>query len=352
MHTWLTDNPYSDMLYYGFRGVHAPQPMTLLEELDAFTRLRARNRLLWIHSEASYSWGRSGDDLEAAFRSYLRSLERWSRKRGRLVWTIHDEGLHLNDPDPRRIEAIRDKLRQMADCVHVHSEAAKAVVVREFGIDPELVIVVPHPSYAPLYAVPPTRNDESAAQGSRRRLLCFGHVKAYKNYPALAAALERLGPGSFARLTIAGKRSRGVDLPEDDYRRTVDLDLRLRFIADEEVPRLFGDADFMVLPYTESLTSGAAALSMGFGLPVIAPDLGGMRQAVPEGNWPLIYPADEPDALAEALRRARDMSHAEYDQLAQSCCAFGDRIHPERISASLLEALSARGILTPESKPH
>jgi len=342
IHVWIPDNPYSDMLYRKFDGALAPEPMTYVEELDAFTRLPARRRLLWIHSEASYSWGRTGDDLAAAHQTYLASLKRWSSNGGKLVWTVHDTGLHLNDPDPGRIQSIREKLRDVADCVHVHSEAAKGVVVRDFGVAAERIVVVPHPSYAPLYSkADPARHQPTGL----RRLLCFGNVKAYKNYDGLAAAIEALGPGSFERMTIAGKSDGTVVLPAENYRRSVDLDLRLRFIPDEEVPQLFGDADFRVLPYTESLTSGAAALSMGFGVPVIAPDLGGMREAVPEANRPLIYAPDDPDGLKKALRRARDMTPDEYDRLAVQCQAFGAAIHPDRISAALIGILSERRIL-------
>lgn len=347
VHVWIPNQPYSELLYSEFLGTLKPQPMTLLEELDAFTRLTSKDRVLWIHSEASYSWGREGPLLDQSYRSFLGSLERWSRKKGRLVWTIHDDGLHLNDPDPHRIQTIRTKLREMAECFHVHSEAAKRVAIDSFGAPADKVIVVPCPTYAPIYlglAGRPKRA-EQLVRAAKRNLLSFGNVKAYKNYDALAESLEKLGSGSFARLTIAGMVSGNVELPEESYRRNLELDLRLRFVDEEEIAPLFNDAHFLVLPYTESLTSAAAALSMGFGIPVIAPDLGGMRESVPKENWPLIYPADDPEGLTKALQNARDMSVAEYEALEQSCLSFGKDIYPARISARLIQSLSERGII-------
>lgn len=350
VHVWIQGNPYSELLYRAFRNRWAPQQMTLLEELDAFTRLSANGRLLWIHSEASYSWGRSGNELAKAHCSYLSSLGRWSAKKGRVIWTVHDDGLHLNDPNPQRVRAIREKLCQIADCVHVHSEAAKMLVMQKFQINPDRIIVIRHPSYAPRYEQV-TRDRAAHADSDydgARHLLCFGHVKAYKNYEALADALNQLGAGSFARLTIAGQPSGDVILPDESYRRNLELDLRLRFIPDEEVAQLFAAAHFLVLPYTESLTSGAAALSMGFGVPVIAPALGGMREAVPPENWPLIYDIEEPDGLACALRLARDMSAIEYRALVDRCMAFGEEIHPDRISSELIHVLAEHGIVLSE----
>lgn len=344
VYTWITENPYSAMLYAQFRGSSAPLAMTDLRELETFTNLPVGRRLLWIHSEASYSWGRTTDEqLNASHSSFVDSLDRWSAKGGRLVWTVHDDGLHLNDPDPSRIRDIRSKLCQIADCVHVHSEAAKALVMRDWEVEGERVIVVRHPSYAPLY--PASASGIAAIDSAtRRRLLCFGHIKPYKDYQGLSAALDTLGPGSFEALTIAGKLAGGVTLPEQTYRRNLDLELRLGFIPDELVPTIFASTHFLVLPYTESLTSGAAALAMGFGVPVIAPALGGMREAVPKECLPLLYDPVDADGLTGALRIARDMSPETYRNITNSCRAFGAEIHPERISGKLRRFLSESGI--------
>lgn len=344
VYTWITENPYSEMLYTQFSGADAPLAMTDLRELEIFTKLPVGGRLLWIHSEASYSWGRTTDEqLKASYRSYLNSLERWSVKGGRLVWTVHDDGLHLNDPDESRIRDLRLKLCQIADLVHVHSEAAKALVIQNWGVAGERVIVVRHPSYAPLYPSPAS-SSTVIDQATRRRLLCFGHIKRYKDYEGLGAALDALGPGSFESLTIAGKMSCDMTLPEETYRRNLDLELRLGFIPDELVSTFFSNTHFLVLPYTNSLTSGAAALAMGFGVPVIAPALGGMREAVPKECLPLLYDPVNVDGLTRALRIARDMSSETYREIAQSCRAFGSEIHPERISGYLRHILSENGI--------
>jgi glycosyltransferase involved in cell wall biosynthesis len=332
------------MLYTKFRGTAAPLAMTNLQELDTFCSLPAHRRLLWIHFETSYSWGRSTTvDLDASYRSYIGSLRRWSEKNGKLVWTVHDEGLHLNDSEQSRIQDIRARLRDMADCVHVHSEAAKTLVVEKFGVAADRVFIARHPSYAPLYADAKSA-DHIADLARRRRLLCFGQLQPYKDYQGLGTALDTLTPGSFEALTIAGQLNSGVVLPEETYRRNLHLDLQLGFIPDEAVSKLFANAHFLVLPYTESLTSGAAALSMGFGVPVIAPDLGGMREAVPEECLPLIYSPEDPNGLTTALRTARDMTPETYRNLAESCRAFGAAIHPDQISRALRRFLSENGI--------
>lgn len=340
VHHWLVENPYHQMIYSRFEGDMRPAKLTHSVELAAFSRLPAKGRVLWIHSEASYSWTEEGVDLDQSFARYHRALTRWVEKGGMLAWTVHDTGLHLSDDDPKRIAQLRQILCDNAVLVHVHSEAAKAQIAEQFGLDPARIDVVPHPSYAAHYAHDAQRSVEDVA--NPRSLLFFGYLKPYKNFEGLAQALISMGSGSFAKLTVAGRKSTDVDLHSEQLAQAMTLDARLRYIDDAEVPDLFAGAHFLTLPYTESLTSGAAALAMGFGVPVIAADLGGMRESVPVENHKLLYSTQDAGGLAQALQAARDMSVEDYTQLRAACQAFGDAIHPHRVSEKLLNLLTAR----------
>jgi glycosyltransferase involved in cell wall biosynthesis len=85
------------------------------------------------------------------------------------------------------------------------------------------------------------------------------------------------------------------------------VELRNRFIPDEETAQLFLDADVVVLPYIEASQSGVIAISREFGLPVVATGVGGLPEAVRDGETGLIVPTRDPAALAQAiLRLARE----------------------------------------------
>ena len=45
VYTWITENPYSEMIYAQFRGADAPLAMTDLRELETFTKLPPDGRL-------------------------------------------------------------------------------------------------------------------------------------------------------------------------------------------------------------------------------------------------------------------------------------------------------------------
>jgi glycosyltransferase involved in cell wall biosynthesis len=339
VHVWLRDNPYHEMIYRRFSDVEQPEQLTLLDDLEAFVTLPAAGRVLWLHCESSYSWGcRNSSQMAEQFRRYLSCLEAWVSKGGKLIWTMHDTGLHLADNDRSRIEQVRQLLAQSAEFVHVHSSAAARIASSELGVVSDRIVIVPHPTYAAVYDQYPFRR--SVSDGAERRsLLFFGFIKAYKNLDGLAKALLSLPQGSFERLTIAGKKGTDFDLREEELSLKLTCDFRMKYIADEEVPALFGAAHFLVLPYTQSLTSGAAALSLGFGVPIIAPDLGGMREAIPEENHRLLYDPRDERGLQEALKRARDITNSEYSQLRAACEAERGRIHPDRVSAMLLDRL-------------
>jgi glycosyltransferase involved in cell wall biosynthesis len=74
-----------------------------------------------------------------------------------------------------------------------------------------------------------------------------------------------------------------------------------RFIEDGEVARLFLDADLAVLPYLEASQSGVLNLAAAFGMPVVATDVGELRETVESNRIGLVVPPNDPDRLADAI---------------------------------------------------
>jgi glycosyltransferase involved in cell wall biosynthesis len=75
----------------------------------------------------------------------------------------------------------------------------------------------------------------------------------------------------------------------------------VRFIADDEVEIYFKSADILVLPYTQIFQSGLPFLSYSFGLPVIASDVGALREDVVDGINGIVCRSMDPEDLASAL---------------------------------------------------
>jgi D-inositol-3-phosphate glycosyltransferase len=71
---------------------------------------------------------------------------------------------------------------------------------------------------------------------------------------------------------------------------------RIEHVSDEETEVFFKAADIAILPYTDVFQSGVLFLAYAFGLPVIAADVGGLKDEVIEGRTGYIFkPRDSAD---------------------------------------------------------
>ena len=78
---------------------------------------------------------------------------------------------------------------------------------------------------------------------------------------------------------------------------------RIEFIADEDVEIYFKAADVLVLPYREIFQSGVLFLGYNFGLPVIASDVGSLKEEIIQGETGFVCKPNDPDDLARTLER-------------------------------------------------
>ena len=81
------------------------------------------------------------------------------------------------------------------------------------------------------------------------------------------------------------------------------IDLRNRFIPDDEMVSLVKNALFMVCPYTDATQSGVIMSSYAFYRPVVATNVGGLPEMVVNDRYGLIVKERDIDALAEAIKR-------------------------------------------------
>jgi glycosyltransferase involved in cell wall biosynthesis len=112
---------------------------------------------------------------------------------------------------------------------------------------------------------------------------------------------------------VAG-RVFGADSYESKLRSLTQSDSRINlipeFIPDEAIQIYLNACNFFVLPYKDITTSGAAALGLSFGRPIIAPCIASFPEVVtPESG--ILYDTSQPNALTTALRNARTLSCSE-----------------------------------------
>ena len=153
-----------------------------------------------------------------------------------------------------------------------------------------------------------------------KRLLFFGAIRRNKGLDVLLRALDSLPEYA---LTIAGD-AREREYFESEIRPAVErlrargarIDLIDRFVADEELPQLFARHSAVVLPYTSGFTaqSGAVFMALAYDMPVVASEVGGLRDLFDEFAVGTTFATQMPEDLAKAVRELH--AEANRDRLA------------------------------------
>lgn len=136
--------------------------------------------------------------------------------------------------------------------------------------------------------------------------LFLGLLRPYKGLEDLFDAFNNLKDPD-ARLLVAG-RVFGIDTYESKLRKLAQSDPRIKlvteFIPDEAIQIYLNACNFFVLPYKDITTSGALALALSFGKPVIAPSIASFPEVIILESG-ILYDPSQPNALTWALHQAR-----------------------------------------------
>lgn len=136
------------------------------------------------------------------------------------------------------------------------------------------------------------------------RLLFFGPIKEYKGVDVLVRAMTICAAqGVRASLTIAGFQSPALRILDEEKVRALGITWLNRYVPDEELCRLLGETEVMVVPYRDATQTTPGALAIGYGIPMIASQSGGLREQVEDGVSGILVPPDDPEALAEAIKK-------------------------------------------------
>lgn len=171
------------------------------------------------------------------------------------------------------------------------------------------VAVVHHASYLELSGKGPSKAEARARLGideGERILLFFGYVRAYKGLDVLIEAMTRIHRETGARLLVRGEFYEDFAAYQARVRRLgldAAVDMEDRFVSNEEIPVLLAASDLVVLPYREGTASGVVQLALGAGRPVVVTRVGGVAEAIEEGETGFVAEWPTPDCVADAVAR-------------------------------------------------
>ena len=219
-----------------------------------------------------------------------------------LVLTVHDT-MPFNGNPASRLQALGfpAALRRF-QAVIVHTDQGRDRL-RASGVPQDRLAVLPH---GVIGATPEPNPDASARDDGITTFLLFGKMKPYKGIDLLIEAFARMPAGLRARsrLRVVGKPYMDlgpVRMLADRLAVADRLSIEPRFVADHEIPELFGPGVVAVFPYREIEASGVLSLAKAYARPVIASRLGSFAEMVQEGVHGHLIEAGDVDALARAL---------------------------------------------------
>jgi len=216
-------------------------------------------------------------------------------------------------------DSLRNRLTlriqyHLAHHIFVHTEKMKEELVKDFGVGGKAVTVIP---YGINNALPPGKLTAAEAKhwlgvsSFEKTILFFGNMRPSKGLDDLLAAFEKLqAKEPRYRLVVAGRAVKGQNSYWQRTRQTLrkleergSVILRNEFIPDEDIPLYFAAADVLALPYTEIFQSGVLFLGYSFGLPVVATDVGELREDIVEGRTGFLCRPRDADSLAGAIEK-------------------------------------------------
>lgn len=251
--------------------------------------------------------------LQEVTRDYQVFALPFLKKIAPLVGTVHDPSPH-SGLEAKRHSRSRHRFyepwsRNFYDRAIVHGESL-AIDLKEAvpKMDRERIYIIPHGPLGPMtvpQVIPEIGN-----------LLFFGRIHAYKGLRYFIEAVKDLKKRGYkVKGVIAGE---GSDLPP--YRDEILADSAFQLI-EGYIPRdrsfeLFEQAQIVVLPYTDGTQSGVAALSFGFGRPVVATRVGSLPELISDGVTGLLVEPRNAKDLADAIAKLLGDSNS-YDALVQ-----------------------------------
>lgn len=226
---------------------------------------------------------------------------------------VHAErGRSADDPngERRKSRALRRWLAPFIDRYLAVSRDLRDWLTEKVGIDPERVVYLPNGIDAAGFAISPARKSArpllaSFAPPGNILIGTVGRLDPVKDHAGLLAGFKLLCESlpemrGTLRLAIAGEGSERPVLEAQIAQLGLEEQVCLLGNRDD-VPAILAEFDIFVLSSIAEGMPGVVLEAMAAGLPVVATDVGGVKEVVSCGITGSLVPAGNPAALSHAM---------------------------------------------------
>lgn len=137
----------------------------------------------------------------------------------------------------------------------------------------------------------------------KKYLLFFGFIRAYKGLDLLLETLASLD--ETYHVIVAGETYGSFDKYEEVIKKhqlSERVHLFTEYISDEDVATYFSASDVCMLPYKNATQSGITAIAHHFNTPIIATDVGGLKETISHNETGLIVERPNEQLLKAAIQ--------------------------------------------------
>jgi glycosyltransferase involved in cell wall biosynthesis len=208
-------------------------------------------------------------------------------------------------------------------------------VVSRDGISPEKLVLISNGLDTGRFSESECTRDivhkNLGLNSGNQGIVTVGNLIPYKGHADLIKALPAiLKKRSNVRLFLVGE-DRGIQAELEHLASSLGVWDRVHFLGRrDDVPSLLMAMDLYVMASHEEGSSNALLEAMAAGLPIVATDVGGNREALDDGNAGLLVPPRDPQALASAIERLLD------DAVLRAQVATRAKSHAQTYSVSAM----------------
>lgn len=280
------------------------------------------------------SWGRQvaqklrGSDAEVILATHTELLAEFEGDQPIAYWSDSNFGCmlgaypyfqRLNPFAIRRGHRYERRALQRADMVFYACDWAREAAIRQYGVDPDKVKVIPFGANIQCdRTVADVERLIAARPADRCNLLFLGKIWARKGGDTAVAVAEALNKSGLpTTLTLIGSQPpEGVTLPP--FVRKTGFINKADPAGLKQFNELIAESHFLILPSRAEAFGIVFCEAASFGVPSLATRVGGIPTAVRDGGNGKTFPLDAPPADYAEFIRQSFASYPAYTALAKS----------------------------------
>lgn len=199
----------------------------------------------------------------------------------------------------------------LSDRVTVNSSAVGRDTIFRDGIAPEKLVLIRNALDLDRFSEQVgTRDAVRKSLGLAENelgIIKVGNLIPYKGHADLINALPKvLEKNSAVRLFLVGE-DRGIQVDLERLASSLGVTGRVYFLGQrDDVPSLLMAMDLYAMASHEEGSSNALLEAMAAGLPIVATDVGGNREALEDGRAGMLVPPHDPGSLSLAIGKLLD----------------------------------------------